>query len=100
LESELSNKEGYLNQKEINNYLLKIRKDIENIPLENFNSHNWREDIKKIGIIPADLINKLSKGHMKEEIPLKINNRIVEPKYELVLSVGQVFGKLSLLLID
>ncbi|MEC9490558.1 MAG: lactate racemase domain-containing protein, partial [Halanaerobiales bacterium] len=70
----------------------KMIKDMfgQNIPLENFYSHNWREDIKKIGIIPADLINKLSKGHMKEKIPLKINKRIVQSKYDLVLSVGQV----------
>lgn len=62
----------------------------QNIPLKNFNDHNWREDIKGIGVVPADLINKLSKGKMNKKIPLKINEMIIDSKYDLVLSIGQV----------
>jgi len=62
----------------------------ENIELENFYSHNWREDTEEIAVLPAELLAKLSDEIINEEIPLKINKMIVDSKYDLVLSVGQV----------
>ncbi len=62
----------------------------KNIELENFHAHNWREDTKEIAVLPAELLEDLSDGLINEAIPLKINKMIVDNKYDLVLSVGQV----------
>jgi len=61
-----------------------------NINLENFYAHNWREDTQEIAVLPAKLLTDLSNGILNEAIPLKINKMIVDSKYDLVLSVGQV----------
>jgi nickel-dependent lactate racemase len=60
------------------------------IPAAEFLAHNWRTETVKVGEIPAKIISDLSKGELKEKIPLQINKNIFSDKYDLIISLGQV----------
>ena len=49
----------------------------ENIPLECFINHNWREDVVKIGEIPGEFVKKVSEGLMEEPIDVEVNKLLV-----------------------
>jgi nickel-dependent lactate racemase len=60
------------------------------IPLDKFIVHKWREDTVKVGEISESLIRKLSDQKMTEPIPVRINKIIFDDQYDLILSIGQV----------
>lgn len=60
------------------------------IPFEKFISHDWRNDVVKLGEVPADFIAEVSEGVMTEAIDVEVNRRLVEGGYDLILSIGQV----------
>lgn len=60
------------------------------IPLDRFIVHNWREDPVKIGIIPEEFVKDVSENILKEEIEVKVNKRLVNGSYDLIISLGQV----------
>ena len=62
------------------------------IPYNVMVPHRWREDTVKIGEVPADYIREVTEGIWDEEedLPVEVNRRLMDPSYDLVLSVGQV----------
>ena len=60
------------------------------IPPERVIAHNWREDVMTLGEIPADFVQEISGGAMKDSIHVEVNRRIMDPSYDLILSIGQV----------
>ena len=52
--------------------------------------HNWRDDVVKIGQVPGDYIRQISEGLMDEPVDVEINRHILDPVYDLVISIGQV----------
>ena len=60
------------------------------IPADRFLDHDWRNGIIKIGTIPADYVAKVSGGLVDYPIDVEINRQIIEGKYDLVVSIGQV----------
>ena len=52
--------------------------------------HDWRKDIQKIGEVPAELVKEVSEGLMEESIPVEIHRKLLDPTYDLILSIGQV----------
>jgi nickel-dependent lactate racemase len=60
------------------------------IPFECFVEHNWRNDVVKLGEVPADFVNDVSEGLLNESIDVEVNKLILDPTYDLILSVGQV----------
>ncbi|MDR0928133.1 MAG: nickel-dependent lactate racemase [Oscillospiraceae bacterium] len=62
----------------------------ETIPLERFIVHNWRTDVVKLGEVPQDFVTEVSEGLVKEAIPVEVNRLLVDPSYDLILSIGQV----------
>jgi len=61
-----------------------------NIPFDCFIAHRWRDDIVKIGEVPADYVDEISDGLMDNKIDVEVNKRIVDKSYDLVISIGQV----------
>ena len=55
-----------------------------------FYNHDWRNGLQKMGQVPAEVVHELSKGKLKYDILVEINQRIVQGDYDLVLSIGQV----------
>jgi len=62
----------------------------ENIPEERFLVHDWRNGVTKIGEVPASFIEEVSEGLMDEAFELEISNYLLDPSYDLILSIGQV----------
>ena len=60
------------------------------IPYEWFLEHNWRTDVVRIGEVPGDYIEAISEGLFCDPVDIEIDRRLLDPKYDLILSVGQV----------
>ena len=60
------------------------------IPYASFIPHDWRNDVVKIGEVPASFIEEVSEGLWKESLDVEVNKLILDPSYDLVLSIGQV----------
>ena len=60
------------------------------IPFEKFIPHDWRNDVIKIGEVPADYMKEISDGTWTEAVEVEINKIVLDPKYDLVISPGQV----------
>ena len=60
------------------------------IPYDRFIDHNWRNDVMKIGEVPASYLEEITEGLWKESISVEINRLVMDEKYDLILSIGQV----------
>ncbi len=52
--------------------------------------HNWRTDVRKIGEVPSDVAATISQGLFSEPIDVEVNARLLDPSYDLIISLGQV----------
>ncbi|NMB25272.1 MAG: DUF2088 domain-containing protein [Firmicutes bacterium] len=60
------------------------------IPRECFVDHDWRNDVVTIGEIPAEFVSRVSEGLVDYSIDVEVNRRLLDPKYDLIVSIGQV----------
>lgn len=60
------------------------------IPYDRMIVHNWRTDVVKLGDIPADVVSEISEGLWKTSLAVEINKLVMDPKYDLIISPGQV----------
>ena len=60
------------------------------IPLDRFIEHNWRTDVVRLGEVPADYIEEITEGIWHEPVSVEVNKLVMDEKYDLILSVGQV----------
>jgi nickel-dependent lactate racemase len=61
-----------------------------NIPHELFRVHNWRHDVETLGEVPAEFIRMQSEGAVNYSWPAQVNRLLLDPRFDLILSVGQV----------
>ncbi len=60
------------------------------IPYDKFIPHNWRNDVIKIGEVPASYLEEITEGLWKDSVSVEINRLVMDEKYDLILSIGQV----------
>lgn len=60
------------------------------IPDSAFLVHNWQADAIPIGTVPKAFTEEISGGLYGESIEAEVNWRLLEGRYDLILSVGQV----------
>lgn len=60
------------------------------IPFSKMLVHRWREDVVKLGDIPADAVAEISGGLWKTPLAVEVNRRVMDDTYDLVISPGQV----------
>ena len=60
------------------------------IPHERFLVHDWRHDVVKIGEVPASYIAEISEGLWQTPVAVEVNRRIMDERYDLIISPGQV----------
>lgn len=60
------------------------------IPEEKIIKHDWRKDGKRLGVIPADYVEKITQGKANWEIPISINRLVVEENWDIIINVGHV----------
>jgi len=67
----------------------------EEIPFERFKEHRWRDDLLRLGTVPAEFVHQVSGGCLREYVPdceirVEVNRRLIEGGYTAIFSVGQV----------
>ena len=60
------------------------------VPFDKMIVHNWRTDVVKVGEVPASFVSEVSEGLVNSAIDVEVNRLLVDPSYDLILSVGQV----------
>ena len=61
-----------------------------NIPAERFLAHRWRDGVTKVGEVPAAFVEEVSGGLMDETMDVELSSYLLDPSYDLILSIGQV----------
>jgi nickel-dependent lactate racemase len=62
----------------------------DSVPMERIIEHNWRKDIIKIGEVPGEFVSSVSEGLLDYSIDVEVNKRLIDPTYDLIISIGQV----------
>ena len=62
----------------------------EGIPEERFLVHDWRRNVSKIGEVPGEFVREVSESLMDETMDVEVSNYLLDPSYDLILSIGQV----------
>jgi nickel-dependent lactate racemase len=60
------------------------------VPFSALIAHNWRKDVVKLGEIPGAFVAEVSEGLMQDPIDVEINRHLLNPDYDLIISIGQV----------
>jgi len=60
------------------------------IPAEKFRVHDWRNEVETIGVVPSSYVSEVSEGKLDYEMQAQVNKRLLDPSYDLILSIGQV----------
>ena len=60
------------------------------IPYEKMLVHRWRNDVVTLGVIPAEYIREITENLWSRSVKAEINRIVMEPKYDLIISIGQV----------
>ncbi len=61
-----------------------------NIPAAIFRDHDFRNDVVKLGEVPAGFISEVSEGVLSFAWPVQANRLLVEGGPDLILSIGQI----------
>ena len=62
----------------------------EQVPFSAMIVHNWRNDVVKLGEVPASFVSEVSEGLVNNSIDVEVNRLLTDPSYDLILSIGQV----------
>ncbi|NCA98043.1 MAG: DUF2088 domain-containing protein, partial [Clostridia bacterium] len=60
------------------------------VPFSVILPHRWKEDVVKIGTVPAEYVSEVSEGLIDFPIDVEVNQRLLDPSYDLIISIGQV----------
>lgn len=62
----------------------------EGVPYSRMIVHNWRNDVVKIGEVPASFVSEVSGGLVNQSIDVEVNRLLMDPFYDTIISIGQV----------
>ena len=60
------------------------------IPYEKLIPHDWRRDIVRLGEVPGSYLEEITEGLWHDPISVEVNRLVMDPRYDLILSPGQV----------
>ena len=60
------------------------------VPADKFRVHDWRHDVRTIGTIPSEYVKEVSEGRLDYEMQAQVNKLLLDPSFDLILSIGQV----------
>ena len=64
--------------------------DFLGVPFSMLINHDWRNDIVKLGEVPAEFVASVSEGLMTSPIDVEVNKRLLDTTYDIIISIGQV----------
>lgn len=62
----------------------------EGVPFDRMLVHDWRNDVVKLGEVPAEFVSEVSEGLVNNSIDVEVNKHLMDKSYDLILSIGQV----------
>ena len=62
----------------------------EGVPSGKFRVHDWRNDVVTVGEVPASYVEEVSEGRVSYPMPAQVNKLLLDPSFDLILSIGQV----------
>ena len=62
----------------------------QGVPLEKFRVHDWRNDVVTVGEVPSSYLEEVSEGRVSYTWPAQVNKLLLDPSFDLILSIGQV----------
>jgi nickel-dependent lactate racemase len=60
------------------------------VPTSLFRKHDWRSGLATLGEVPSAFIKQVSEGKLDFSWPAQVDRLLVEGRFDLILSVGQV----------
>ncbi len=60
------------------------------IPYDKMLVHDWRNDVVKLGEVPASFLSEITEGLWKDPVSVEVNRRVMDESYDLIVSPGQV----------
>ena len=60
------------------------------VPHGKFRVHDWRGGVEDVGEVPAEYIRQISEGKVDYPIRAQVNRLLLNPGFDLILSIGQV----------
>jgi nickel-dependent lactate racemase len=60
------------------------------VPADKFRVPDWRHDVRTIGTIPSEYVKEVSEGRLDYEMQAQVNKLLLDPSFDLILSIGQV----------
>ena len=60
------------------------------IPYEKMIPHDWRNDVVRLGEVPASYLEEITENLWHDPVSVEVNRRVMDESYDLILSVGQV----------
>ena len=60
------------------------------VPADLFRVHDWRNDVVTVGEVPAEYVHEVSEGRLDYPWPAQVNKLLLDPTFDLILSIGQV----------
>lgn len=60
------------------------------VPHSLFRVHDWRNDVVTVGEVPSEYVRKISEGRVSYSWPAQVNRLLLDPSFDLILSIGQV----------
>ncbi len=67
-----------------------IRTMFGHVSPSKFRVHDWRNDVVTVGRVPASYIEEVSEGKLHYDWPAQVNKLLLDPSFDLILSIGQV----------
>ncbi len=61
----------------------------EDIPIDKFIEHDWRDGLTYLGDVSGELISEWSEGRVDYDVKIEINKKLFDG-YDLILSIGQI----------
>src|ERR1035437_5899826 len=60
------------------------------LPSSLIREHDWRNDVVTVGEVPAEFVKEVSEGAVDFPWPAQVNKLLIDGKFDLILSIGQV----------
>ena len=60
------------------------------LPADRVRVHDWRNDVVTIGTVPGSYVKEVSEGKLDYEMSAQVNKLLLDPSFDLILSIGQV----------
>ena len=67
-----------------------IERMFGHIPHNLFRVHDWRNDVVTVGEVPSEYVREISEGRVSYSWPAQVNRLLLDPSFDLILSIGQV----------